>query len=1349
MVKHHIYSFFTTVFLSTVLASSLYAQEKSVLVERCKALDQTSPITNIWVDPDNIKWVANTNGLNKVLALDVVEKVTIPAGTTSLLTIRGGNAQIEWNTDAMSGLLGQVSITCASYDQKSKTVWIGTRESGVYQISLSPLKIIKRLNTDNRKLTSDQINDIFIHANGTHYIATNDGMLTGNGDKWTLQERYLNFVGVDAWGDNLWILGDDFLWNVDSRGKWNPIAIELKNVEGQIRDIAVDDEGRVWIASNMMTGYDVAAEKYQRFGPGQYFTSQFVNCLDVDADGSIWTGTKDKGLYLIQWESSLILTINQDLALDCKSTSPTAALSAMVAGGKPPYTYAWSNTQTGMKISQVSAGEYSVTVTDADGLLKSSKFTIPNPQVEAKVEVLTTSSGSPNGDGSAIVKANGGSGQYIYAWDNQETSQTAGKLRGGSHTVTVTDKNGCSAVASFTISESLTPLVTKVTILKENLCPGSREGELKVETSGGKTPYTYTWSYQNGIEPALRDLSAGSYSVTVTDGAGNTATSSAVLSLPTAIIASIELVLPATVNMSNGQAMAKATNGKAPYSFKWDNAETSATVNNLSPGFHDVTVTDANGCSASASISVSENITAMNATVRQTADINCFEGSGASLTSQVAGGKSPFVYIWNTGQRTQNIDNLKAGNYQVTITDATSAIVTANLTITQPTQIMISIQADSPATGNEKNGRATVKATGGSGVFDFKWDNGEQSSKATSLSAGKQTVTVTDGNGCSATASVDISENILALNISFEQTEEIKCAGDAAADVTTKISGGKEPYTYLWSNANTSASLTGLKEGQYIVTVTDAAGNTATTTVAITAPQPLKIEVGAESAASTNASNGRAIVTVTGGKEKYAYAWDSGEKSARAEKLNAGNHTVTVTDNNGCSATGTVLINENIQAIAATVNQTGELKCAADQSASLAAEVKGGKEPFTYVWKGNGREWNTASLSNLGAGSYTVAITDAAGTVTNLTHQIAEPEKLQVSAIDVTSASTGNADGELKLKVSGGKLPYAYNAKTWPANTVTIAVTGLNTGSHTLIVTDANGCSAETSITIKEEILPLSVSIQETVQVSCADAKGTLAAVAKGGKAPYSYAWNNGTSSASMTNVSAGKYSLDVTDASGQKSSAEYTLKAPPAMQVSVINLRSATNDRISDGKGSVEIKGGTSPYTYQWNSGETTLQATKLPLGSGTVVIADQNGCTSSAEFIVREKVLPELTSERLSSGEPIRMEKIQFDADSINIKPEAIPSINELYEFLYDNPTTIIEVSGHTNSLPADEYCDRISSERAYSVANYLIDKGIENRRVISKGYGKRKPVATNQTAEGRKRNQRVEIRLIKIEE
>lgn len=1339
-------SFYIITSFIFAISVSLFSQEKTVNVERCEALDQSSPIHNIWVDNDNIKWVANSNGLNKVLDLLVVEKVPVPAGITSLLTIRGGNAQVEWSTAAMQQLIGNVNITCAFYNSKSKTVWIGTKESGAIEVALSPLRVIQTLNTDNRKLTSNQINDIFIRSNGTIYIATNDGMLTGSGDKWTLLERYLNFVGVDAWGDNLWILGDNFLWQVDNKGKWNPVAIELRNVEGRMSDIAVDDEGRVWIASNMMTGYDVEAEKYQRFGPGQYFTSQFVNCLDVDQDGSIWTGTADKGLYLIQWESSLILTFSVDTPLDCKGS--TATISVKVAGGQAPYNYQWSNGQTTPKITQLSKGEYLVTVTDVNGLIKTGKYELPDPSISVNVVDVKPST-SPQGNGSANLIVNGGTGQYVYTWDNGEVLPAAVKLVPGNHTVTVTDKSGCSSVATVSVPETVSALDVSVITVKENKCGNSTEGELRAEVRGGKEPYQYAWSSNNSKEAVLSSLGAGTYTISITDAAGQTTTANAVLATPAPLVATIQIILPANVNTSNGQAQAKASGGKAPYTYQWENGETNAINKTLAPGPNKLTVTDANGCTSIATVNMTENITEMNASITQAGEITCHDGS-TGLSVEVTGGKGPYKFNWTDGQQTQAITNVKAGNYVVTVTDVSGGIVSANIKIDQPSPIALTVQINGAATSNASDGSATVKAIGGTGIYNFTWDNGEKSNKATKLGEGKHKVTVTDGAGCSEVAEIEISENILALQASIEQVNEIKCAGDPAASLNAVVTGGKDPYTYLWSNDATSTSLSSQKEGLFTLTVTDAMGHTATTAISVGAPYPLVVDVKVESSASANGSNGRAIATVTGGKGKYTYAWDNGEKTARAEKLNAGTHTLTVTDENGCVMQSTVVITENILPLASEIIHSGSIPCAGQKGISLTASVTGGKEPYTYLWDAAGQSYSSSTLSDVGAGTYALKVTDATGNVSMSLFEVTEPKPLQIAVDKTSPASTGNADGEVTLKVSGGTLPYSFRNTALPNTTTLIEIDQLSPGTHTMVVTDASGCTASTSVNITEDILPLTVSIKEARALTCAGvANGSLEVSAKGGKPPYIYTWSDGTLGATVENVAAGKYVVTVKDATGLESKAEYIFKAPEPMIVEVVNLRSATNDRISDGKGSVEIKGGTAPFAYTWSSGETSSIAGKLPLGQGRVIVTDQNGCTATAEYLVKEKVLAELTAERLASGEPIRMEKIQFRADSVKVEAEAIPSLDELYEFLYDHPTTIIEVAGHTNGLPADEYCDRISTERAKSVADYLINKGIESRRVISKGYGKRKPIAPNQTPEGRKKNQRVEIRLIKIEE
>ena len=1489
-------------FLSLYFTSHAFGQEMILIVERCKALDQTSPIYNVWVDEENVKWVANKKGLYKVLALDLVQSVAVPSGQTNLLTIRGGNANITWNTNEMNSILDNAAITSASYDPKTKSLWIGTKDEGAFQVSVSPLRVTQRFNVDNRRLTSNQINDIFVAENGTVWIATNDGMLTGNGDKWNLQERYLNFIGVDAWGKNMWIMGDDFLWQVDSKGKWSPIAIDMRNVEGTLRDIAVDDEGRVWIASNMMTGYNVEASIYQRFGPGQYFTSQYANCLDVDQDGSIWTGTLDKGLYLIQWEAAMTINILSDAQLDCKVSQPTAGLSVKVTGGEAPYTYAWNSGQTTEKISQIPAGKYELTVTDAKGITKTARYEIPDPSIDISYEVIKPASGAEPGDGHVNLLLNGGTGAFVYKWDNGEDKQSATKLTSGTHSVTVTDENGCSASISFQVPERVAALSATLSNAVDNKCANGTDGEIQVNVTGGKPPLKYRWSNGSSEGAHITGLAPGSYTVTITDAANQTFTAAINLLSPPAMVLTAEVISPAGVSLSNGQAQVKATGGKGPSTYKRQNGETAASSKTLASGLHSVTVTDANGCTMTTQVDVAENITKLGFMVKQVGQINCNGQATASLRPEISGGKGPYTYLWSDGSTGATADNLKAGNYSLTVTDAVGNAFTSTTVITEPSLVVVTVTMDSHASTNASDAKATAKAAGGTSPYQYAWDNGEMTAKALKLNAGNHVLTVTDAAGCSATSSitvsenilplqvvvdqpaqikchgsnegslkatvkagkapykfawsnaqtteqvsnltageysltvsdaagntsvvtstisepalvtvtitpdapastngsdgkatvkavggtppyqymwdsgenlakaiklkpgdhivtvtdasgcsstgvVSVSENILALNVVIEQTSEILCANTRDGSIRVTVSGGKEPYQYAWAHNANTPSLEQLGDGVYTLVVTDALGHTANSVISLKSPAPMSVTLKVDQAASTNQEDGKAIAVVTGGTGKYTYAWDSGETTVKALGLGAGAHTLTVTDENGCTATASIDITENILPLVAAIKQVDKITCAGSATASVQADIKGGKPPYSYAWTSNGKSLTGESINQISAGTVSLKVTDQSGTTSTAQFDIIEPKPILVEIVEAIPASTGNADGQITVKVSGGTGAYTINGAAWPTGKTSHIITGLKPGEQTLTIKDAAGCWADITTSVKENILPLVVTIRQPKSILCAgNAEASLESTVKGGKPPYTYTWNQEPGSSSLNAIGAGTYKLEVTDVSGLKGEAEIKVTAPAPLGVEIVNLRSATNDRLNDGKGGVQVKGGTAPFTYQWSSGETRAQATKLPLGNGTLVVTDANNCKVTADFVIKQKVLPELTSDRLASGEPIRMEKIQFEADSVKIYPEAVPSLDELYEFLYDNPTTIIEVSGHTNGLPADDYCDRISTERAQSVSQYLIDKGIEARRVIAKGYGKRKPVATNQTPEGRKKNQRVEIRLIKIEE
>jgi len=1333
-----------------VLAASIRpvrAQESVLIVERCKALSLTSPIHNVWVDPDNVKWVANREGLFQVLALDLVKPVSVPAGRTSLLTIRGGNANIDWSTSEMAALLRGATISTASYDPKTKTVWVGTLDDGVYQFTLEPLAIRQQLNAKNRKLAANQVNDIHIAQNGTIWIATIDGMVTGDGDKWTTQERYLNFIAVDTYGDNLWILGDNFLWQVDAKGKWLPMAIEPRYVEGTLRDIAVDARGRVWIASNIMTGYNAETKVYQRFGPGQYFTSQFVNCLDVDKDGSIWTGTDDKGLYLIQWEDAMTVNVLMSTPPDCKSKNPTAALNVRITGGQPPRTIAWSTGASEETISGLAPGEYSVTVTDGKGIVKSAKYEVPVAGVTAKVELVAVSKGG--NDGQANCLTDGGTGKLTYAWDNGEKSQLATKLPAGTHRVTVTDESGCTAVASIEMQETIGILSVKI---EQNAGKPSCQGDLDVALTavpaGGKPPYAFAWSGSLGNKEATKATRAGAYAVTVTDAAGQSVVANVELAGVTPLSVTTSVLKPASANGRDGEAAAVATGGQEPYRYAWSTDAAGTSAKALEAGIHSVTVTDANGCTAVTEMRMTENITALTASLRQTAQLLCNGNASARLEVTAEGGKSPYSYAWNSGFSGAASDNLKAGSYVVTVTDAAGNTQIATLDVTEPQPLTLTVAAEGAASTRGSDGKAMVRASGGTGKYTYAWDNGETGSRATKLPAGKHTVTVTDDNGCQATAEVEVTENILALSITVKETAPVQCTESADGSITASVSGGKDPYAFAWNHGATTADVTGLRAGEYAVTVTDAAGQSASATITLRAPEPLAVDIRIDAPASTNTKDGKASVTARGGSGKYNYAWDTGETSAKATTLPGGRHTVTVTDGNGCTVTGEVTIPENILPLAVRIETTGTIKCSGQATGALQSDISGGKPPYTLAWSGP-RIGTGESLADLGPGVYELAVTDAAGNRSTATVELTSPSPLAASVADISPASTGNADGRVTLKITGGTPPYAHDGGPVSQN-ANHMVSKLAPGKQRIRITDANGCFTDTEVEITENILPLTVTIQQTQPIRCAgSAEAGLEALPRGGKSPYSYSWSNGRTGSQVNGLPAGAYAVTVTDAAGQSSQVSFKVSGPEPLQVSASNLRPATNDRIDDGKATVIAKGGVGAYTIEWNSGETGPSAAKLPLGDGRVRVTDGNGCMAEAVFTIAQKVMPELTASRLASGEPIRMEKIQLEADSINLNEEAIPSLDELFGFLYDNPTIAIEVSGHTNGLPADDYCDRISAERAETVANYLIEKGIEARRIVAKGYGKRKPIATNQTPEGRRRNQRVEIRLIQITE
>lgn len=260
---------------------------------------------------------------------------------------------------------------------------------------------------------------------------------------------------------------------------------------------------------------------------------------------------------------------------------------------------------------------------------------------------------------------------------------------------------------------------------------------------------------------------------------------------------------------------------------------------------------------------------------------------------------------------------------------------------------------------------------------------------------------------------------------------------------------------------------------------------------------------------------------------------------------------------------------------------------------------------------------------------------------------------------------------------------------------------------------------------------------------------GHLYANVVGGRPPYTYQWSKNLGTAQeATGLMPGVYQVTVTDQDGKTILGSGIVSAAPAISVSA-RLDSKSSDIIAqDGKMTALVQGGTSPFEYKWSDGETAAQAMKLPEGTHTLTVIDANGCIANATVTMEgEKVLKSLDIATIAVGQTIRVDKLYFQADSSTIEPASYPVLEEIYTFLNENPNVVIEIGGHTNSLPEDAYCDKLSTSRAQGVAEYLYQKGLPQSRISYKGYGKRQPIATNQTVEGRRKNQRVEIKIVSL--
>ena len=508
-------------------------------------------------------------------------------------------------------------------------------------------------------------------------------------------------------------------------------------------------------------------------------------------------------------------------------------------------------------------------------------------------------------------------------------------------------------------------------------------------------------------------------------------------------------------------------------------------------------------------------------------DILCFGASTGAINLSVTGGTAPYTYAWNGGITTEDLTGLAAGTYNVTVTDANSCTATASVTISAPAAALAltSTKTDVLCFGT-LTGSVNLSVTGGTAPYTYAWNGGITTEDLTGLAAGTYNVTVTDANSCTATASITISTPAAALALTSTKTD-VLCFGASTGAVNLSVSGGTAPYTYAWTGGITSEDLTGLAEGTYNVTVTDAKGCLATVSVTISQPAiPLALTSSKTDVLCFGTSTGAINLSVSGGTAPYAFVWNGGITTEDLKGLVAGTYIATVTDANNCTATTSIIISAPTEVLTLTSAKTDVL-CFGTSTGQINLNITGGFAPYIYSWD-NGK--TTEDLSNLVAGNYTATVTDSKGCTVKSTITISQPVALEVTASKTNVSCNGSNTGAISLNVRGGTAPFTYK---WSNGQSTKDLTGIRSGNYKVIVTDAGNCSVIADVVISQSE-PLNATL--TVRnAGCLDSGGAISSRITGGVLPYKISWTgNSTSSApEINNAKAGSYEMVVTDAAG------------------------------------------------------------------------------------------------------------------------------------------------------------------------------------------------------------------------
>ena len=618
------------------------------------------------------------------------------------------------------------------------------------------------------------------------------------------------------------------------------------------------------------------------------------------------------------------------------------------------------------------------------------------PEFNPIIYTVTKNDASCNGskDGSISLDVSGGTPPYQIYWNNTDQGLNILNIGQGVYFATISDAGGCQVKTDFFEIFSATFLNIISSSIIQPSCKGKSDGFINIEHSPENPPYTYNWS--NGVKQKnLVDIPEGTYTVTVTDNRNCSAILENIqLNARRTLVSDIKNIRhPLCSGSQNGFIEIIVFGGTPPYSYFWHTGETTELISNLPAGNYTCTITDSAGCQDILQTSITTP-PPLTGNILSTESVRCFGENNGSIKTNVNGGRAPYTYLWNNFDFTDDIFNLSAGTYTLTITDANGCRnILPPVIIKQPPLFELSIDSLIPTSCIlGKNGFILLQTNGGNGGYNYAWSHsGVSSAQFNNMSSGNYSVTAYDKLGCKAgIPNIFMPYVNINVDLALDVLQENKCYLEKNGQIKAKINNGAQPFDYNWSQGiqyfsnKTVDTISLLPAGNYQLTVTDKDGCTGVSNTISFVEKPIysyTTDIVSNNACNTD-SSGQISVSIAGGNAPIDVSWNNGKyEGPEITSLPNGIYSGIIRDKDDC------LLNILPIAISSTsdIKINAEIKNDADQTSSgeICVILSGGQAPYDLLWDYENEK--SACLSNLKQGEYQITVKDQLNCIVNQT----------------------------------------------------------------------------------------------------------------------------------------------------------------------------------------------------------------------------------------------------------------------------------------------------------------------------------------------------------------------------